>query len=677
MCGIGGILRTDGQPIPEEWLDAIDARIAYRGPDGAGRFRDRVTFTDEQGRQRIVEVAFVHRRLSIIDHKDGHQPMVSERGRNENEGLVAVVFNGCIYNHRELRKELEAKGHRFVTDHSDTEVLIHGWREWREGLPGRLEGMYAFAIWDRIELTLFIARDLYGEKPLYEQRIVRDEEQYSLRYVFCSDRFAVLPAIDELRMADRLPTLAAHYLQYGHGWSEALDSYKGPIARVVDPGDWHWLGIFRETLGGLGRYPNESVPTTSERIEALLEQAVARRLEADVPLGCFLSGGVDSSLIAHFAKRHRADLKTFTVRMPDARYDESKYAQSVAQHLGTDHHALDVEMNPADDLVHLIDTLGQPFGDSSILPTYWVSKAARQQVKVALAGDGGDELFIGYERYFAARQIHLHYPWFGWMPGWLHRGAHPKSLRSKVARVADVSRDYEQLGVRALEALFTLDELEELVGDSVQLPLMDLAWSKRFTKRFAWLAAKSIGGATDADEPVDEDEEDPLEELRRIDILEYLPQDLLTKTDTASMACGLEVRCPFLDHDLASAVLAMPVDELIPNGERKGLLRRIARKYLPRECVDRPKMGFAIPIGEWLRDDDLPHKGSGMKSLLLDHLNSAEPFGPIQLNRKAVQRFIDEHMSAKRDHGQRLFTLLTLSIWARGTGRHERASSSV
>src|SRR5688572_11786184 len=165
MCGIGGILRTDGRPIPEEWLDAIDARIAYRGPDGHGRFRDRVEFTDDKGEKRVVEVAFVHRRLSIIDHKDGAQPMVSERGRNDSEGLVAVVFNGCIYNHRELRAELEANGHRFVTDHSDTEVLIHGWREWKEQLPDRLEGMYAFAVWDPGPRLFFLARDKFGEKP--------------------------------------------------------------------------------------------------------------------------------------------------------------------------------------------------------------------------------------------------------------------------------------------------------------------------------------------------------------------------------------------------------------------------------------------------------------------------------------------------------------------------------
>src|SRR6185295_19162854 len=173
MCGIGGILRTDGQPIPEEWLDIIDARIAYRGPDGHGRFRDRVEIVDVNapGGKRAVEVAFVHRRLSIIDHKDGAQPMVSQRGRNDSEGLVAVVFNGCIYNHRELRKELEGKGHRFVTDHSDTEVLIHGWREWGRSLSEQLEGMYAFLVWDRKRAELFASRDWFGEKPLFYREV--------------------------------------------------------------------------------------------------------------------------------------------------------------------------------------------------------------------------------------------------------------------------------------------------------------------------------------------------------------------------------------------------------------------------------------------------------------------------------------------------------------------------
>ncbi len=636
MCGIGGILRTDGQPIPEEWLDAIDARIAYRGPDGTGRFRDRVKFTDERGQQRIIEVAFVHRRLSIIDHKDGAQPMVSERGRNESEGLVAVVFNGCIYNHRELRKELEAKGHRFVTDHSDTEVLIHGWREWGEELFDQIEGMYALAIWDHVRSALALGRDCFGEKPLYSlHRIEGSALPDGNLLIFASTH----GAIAELR--DGLPNeRAGHeewlldYLQLGYiprqpdnAWRPADDEPRS-------------YTVFEPAVGVPCCYPTR-LAFASEReagfsLSCLLDRAVARRLEADVPLGCFLSGGVDSSLIAHVAKQHKPDLMTFTVRMPDARYDESRYAEQVARYLGTDHHTLDVAMNPDDDLIHLIDTLGQPFGDSSILPTYWVSKAARQHVKVALAGDGGDELFVGYERYLGARQLQRHWRWLRSLPdAALHR-THPKSRFNKAGRLIEMARDYPTLGIATMESIFRGHEIEELTG----LPMS--------------------GEMPPA-------ERDALESLREFDLLNYLPNDLLRKTDTASMACGLEVRCPFLDRDLAAAVLAMPVDELIPNGERKGLLRRIARKYLPKECVDRPKMGFAIPIGEWFRHDDLPHKGSGMKTLLLDHLNSAEPFGPIEFNRTAVQRFIDEHMAGKRDHGQRLFTLLTLSIWARST----------
>lgn len=632
MCGIGGILRTDGQPIPEEWLDAIDARIAYRGPDGAGRFRDRVEFMDWRGNQRVVEVAFVHRRLSIIDHKDGKQPMVSERGRNESEGLVAVVFNGCIYNHRELRKELEAKGHRFVTDHSDTEVLIHGWRQWGAELSTHLEGMYAYAIWDRSNVALALSRDLFGEKPLFT-RMNEQPGDFTHRVVaFCSDAMilAETPNRDQGSGDLALSDWTAQFLQTG-----APNTWPIPDGTVmaVQPDDTEtWDPLLFDEHFGFQLDATESVSDAD--LMPLLDRAVIRRLEADVPLGCFLSGGVDSSLIAHFAKKHKPDLMTFTVRMPDARYDESPYAEQVARHLGTDHRSLDVAMNPADDLVYLIRTLGQPFGDSSILPTYWVSKAARQHVKVALAGDGGDELFIGYERHVAARRLQRHWRWLKSLPDGALQRTHSKSRFNKAGRLIEMARDYPILGIAAMESVFRVHEIEELTG----LPV----------------CAEPVESGGDA-----------LLALRDFDLLNYLPNDLLRKTDTASMACGLEVRCPFLDRDLAAAVLAMPVDELIPGGERKGLLRRIARKYLPKECVDRPKMGFAIPIGEWFRSDDLPHKGSGMKTLLLDHLNSAEPFGPIQLNRKTVQRFIDEHLSGKRDHGQRLFTLLTLSIWAR------------
>lgn len=674
MCGIGGILRTDGQPIPEEWLDAIDARIAYRGPDGAGRFRDRVTFTDEQGRQRVVEVAFVHRRLSIIDHKDGHQPMVSERGRNENEGLVAVVFNGCIYNHRELRKELEAQGHRFVTDHSDTEVLIHGWREWGEELFDQIEGMYALAIWDHVRKILVLGRDRFGEKPLYfraTESVEPGEDRLLVPvFAFGSDSAALqtIPPPDPVcgdwcREQWLIPQLTFGYVcgQF-HGPDRIDIASASPNGSTIFDGSERAVSSIADSAqtraGESGAGPAKSGDNASA-IESLLDQAVARRLEADVPLGCFLSGGVDSSLIAWYARKRKPDLMTFSVRMPDARFDESAYAEQVARHIGSDHQTLDVAVSPAEDLAHLINTLGQPFGDSSLLPTYWVSKAAREHVKVALAGDGGDEVFLGYERYLAAPVLSRYWHWLRLLPiDFLHR-RHPKSRANKLARLVDIARDFSVLGVMGMEAIFTLEQLKALAPR-----IRPGRWACSINEDHSVLQGlAAMGVPIELPAPAE-----AISDLRQFDLDYYLPNDLLRKTDTASMACGLEVRCPFLDRDLAAAVLAMPVDELIPGGERKGLLRRIARKYLPRECVDRPKMGFAIPIGEWFRSDDLPHKGSGMKTLLLDHLNSAEPFGPIQLNRKTVQRFIDEHMSGKRDHGQRLFTLLTLSIWARSAG---------
>lgn len=662
MCGIGGILRTDGQPIPEAWLDAIDARIAYRGPDGSGRFRDRVEIDDPAapGGKSVVEVAFVHRRLSIIDHAGGRQPMVSQRGRNDSEGLVAVVFNGCIYNHRELRKELESKGHRFITDHSDTEVLIHGWREWGENLIGHLEGMYAFAIWDRIRHGVFLAQDWFEEKPLYVRHFrsaAADKRSQCPAALFGSDArsIAELPALGAPLTKTR--NWLIPYLLIGHAYISVPDLGGAEIVSIGNE------GMFSGGEAMVPSAPNIVAMTnavSTDQFESLISQAVSRRLEADVPLGCFLSGGVDSSMVALFAKRGKPDLQTFTVRMPDPRYDESPFAERVAAHLGARHATLEVNAKPSEDLLRLIKILGQPFGDSSILPTYWVSKAARQQVKVALSGDGGDELFLGYERYLAAPFLAKNWKWLRHIPtNWL-RSAHPKSRFSKLARLVAMARDFRSLGIVSMEAIFRMDELR-----SLDPSIMDKHAHGSEDQQLADGIA-SLSGWTDLVPTVSEGW---TAELRDFDRSKYLPNDLLRKVDVASMACGLEVRCPFLDRDLARAALSTPIDQLMPGGQRKGLLRRIARKYLPKEIVDRPKMGFAIPIGEWFRDDDLPRKGGGMKTLLLDHLNSAEPFGPISLNKKAVRRFINEHMLGKRDHGQRLFTLLTLSIWAKQVGR--------
>ncbi|MHC4990842.1 MAG: asparagine synthase (glutamine-hydrolyzing), partial [Planctomycetota bacterium] len=536
MCGFGGILRTDGKQIPPAWLSLIDRRVAYRGPDGGGRFEDRVEF-EEAGETRVIEIGLVHRRLAIIDLEDGHQPMVSEHGRDEGEGLVAVVFNGCIYNHRDLRAELERCGRRFETDHSDTEVLLHGYREWGAELTERLEGMYAFALWDRTRGSLVLGRDWFGEKPLYLRQGIGDNEQV---IAFGSDARSLARLTTDPLPRPQEPDIQLWtdtYLQLGYSpaGSSVYGSERGDGVEAVPP------TILEKIDDLLPRWPRETHDL--DDFERLLDAAVARRLEADVPLGCFLSGGVDSSLIAHYARVHQPDVTTYTVRMPHELYDESPYAEQVAEHLGVRHHTLDVAPEPAEDLVHLVRTLGQPFGDSSILPTYWVSKAARQHVKVALSGDGGDELFIGYERYMAARHLARHRRILRWMPRSLMRDSEPKSMRHKIGRLGEMARDMPHLGILAMESLFSRRQMVELLGG---LPQRKARQPRGF---------------------------DPMQSLRRADLMNYLPNDLLVKVDTASMAVGLEVRAPFLDRELVRAALAAPTYQLVTKGRRKAMLR--------------------------------------------------------------------------------------------------------
>jgi asparagine synthase (glutamine-hydrolysing) len=642
MCGIGAILRTDSEPIPDEWLDAIDARIAVRGPDGQGRFRDRVDIRGASG-PRTVEVALLHRRMSIIDLAGGAQPMISKRGRNDAEGLAAVVFNGCIYNHRELRRKLEARGHVFTTDHSDTEVLLHGHREWGPRLQERLEGMYAYALWDHNAASLVLARDWFGEKPLYyRMRSNNGGEGVSL-LVAASDAAAVAAVgMPAPASPQALRDWVAGYLRVGYAGGGRTLSPSAVLIDKVAPS-----GPFGPDANGGGRtgVVLEADPEAGpDVIEGLIERAVARRLEADVPLCCFLSGGVDSSLVAHFARKLKPDLRTFCVRMPDPRYDESAHAERVAKHLHTDHTTLDADPDPARDLIRLINGLGQPFGDSSLLPTYWVSKAAREHAKVALSGDGGDELFVGYERYMAADLLARHWPLLQKIPRWLLRRTHPRGRVHKLGRLGEMARDFEALGLLATESIFTNEQIAALLDEP----------PPALTPPPPRLAAGDGAGPRGRFEA--------LAALRRADLRAYLPDDLLCKVDAASMAVALEVRSPYLDRDLAEALVATPIERLIPGRKRKGLLRRIARTHLPASAVERPKMGFAVPVGHWLRTDF-----GGLRGLLLDHLQSTEPFGPIRLQPLAVHRLVDEHMSGRRDHGQRLFCLLTLSIWARST----------
>lgn len=643
VCGIAGILKVhppgQGPPpppeaaIPESWLDVLDESIKHRGPDGRGRFRDRAVRPDGS----VVDVALVHRRLAIIDPACGAQPMVSIRSQSASDGpagsgdSIAVAFNGCIYNHRELRAELRAAGHEFTTDHSDTEVFIEGWRRWRERLFERLNGMYAALLWDGAEGKLWVARDLFGEKPLY----VLDAGAAT----WCSASSAAgLLALRRRAGASAALDAAALGAWIGLGYHDLLTPAAGLTqAPPGEAGPIQAVAAARASprLRSLVEQPRRlAAPSPRDRLvtewEDRLGAAVARRMEADVPLACFLSGGIDSSLVALAARRAAGRLTTVCVRMPDARYDESPHAELAAAAIGSDHVTVDANADPAADLLLLIGSLGLPFGDSSLLPTFWASTAASEHARAVLSGDGGDEVFLGYDRYsavgllgaarLAPSAVKL-----------LCEGPDPKSARTRLHRLLAAAQGD---GYTDLLAIFPASDRERLVG------------AERMS-----LSAERPGTMLDA---------------QRYDVLHHLPGDLLRKVDTASMLAGIEVRAPFLGHEFATEAFKLPASTVRLGGRRKGLLRAIARKHLPAEIVDRPKMGFAIPIGEWFRTD----YGS-MRTLLMDHLESAEPFPaiPLEINMKFVRQMIDEHMSYKRDHSQRLYMLLVLSIWARWLAR--------
>lgn len=674
MCGIAGIVRihhpTDtGEPvpgpllaIPEAWLDILDESITHRGPDGQARFRDRAVRDDGT----VVDVALVHRRLSIIDHAGGHQPMVHDGERlrpdltyQPGDGpflasdrapglpLIAVAFNGCVYNHRELRTELSALGHRFETDHSDTETLVHGWRAWGMNLRHELDSMHAVLIWDRTAGVLVDATDETGQKPLPTIDFLPVSGRATARAAASSTA-----ALERLRLAANpdphqqpgpapviRPDRTLDWIRFGAGGRGPTDA-----GRVELAGSWGTFPISDDpdlepptVRGGpelWERWDKALAPGFPER-DGSIERAVAAQLEADVPVGVFLSGGLDSALIAAIARRHRDDIRAFTVRMPDARHDESEDAAETARHIGIEHTILDCDPDPAGDLVKLIHQLGLPFGDSSLLPAHWVCRAAGEHVKVSLSGDGGDELFCGYRRHtinpHLTRWRHL----LRLIPDRLLDRRTPGSSSEYLARLAVAAR---HRGYDELRSIFPTPDLLALIrSDGLERHIASI---------------RAVRGVL----------------AHEHDFEHYLPEDLLRKTDTASMAVPIEVRAPFLAREVVmkAQMCAHPSDG------HKALLKAFARKYLPDRVIDRPKRGFAIPVGEWFRTDY-----GGMRQLLRDHLGSTEPFpglaaAGVEINMKFVRRMLREHDRAGdaslnpwhgRDHSQRLYMLLVLSIW--------------
>jgi asparagine synthase (glutamine-hydrolysing) len=635
MCGIVGAAWTEGRrALPGDVLAAMMARIAHRGPDDEGTYRD-------------DHAALGFRRLSIVDLEGGHQPLSNE------DGTVWVVFNGEIYNFPALRRRLEARGHS-LRSLGDTEVLVHLYEDEGTGLFALLRGMFALAIWDAPRRRLVLGRDRLGQKPL----IYRHDGG---RIVFASELKSLL-AMPPGEMPRRVDPLALdRYLTYGyvpHPWTILQGVHKLPPAHYAV---WHEgrleLGRYWEPDWDLERDdpPGEDV----ERLRATLDEAVREQMVADVPLGAFLSGGVDSTIIVGLMQRASSrPVKTFSIGFDDPAFDESRYAEVAAKHLGTEHHAFVVSPKAWETLPALSWQFDEPFADSSAVPTWYVSRETRREVTVALTGDAGDELFAGYDRYRAVALASLldRLPAGprGVLSGPLAR-ALPASARSRT-RLRRMRRWLEGVGEglvpRYLRWACQFDEpgRASLYSDDWIGALAEAAEGRPDEADPALMLDRAFAAAP---------RRDPVTRAMVADLLTYLPCDLLVKVDMASMANSLECRGPFLDHRVVEMAMMMPVRRKLRlrGGRSKVVLKQAFADLLPPPIRTRAKMGFGVPIDRWFRGE----LKDELRAVLLD---------PIALDRglfrpEAVSALVEEHVSGRREHPYRLWCLLMLELWFR------------
>jgi len=634
MCGIAGAVSWSGDPrvLDAPSVRAMSDAMRLRGPDGDGLYRD-------------DRALLAHRRLSIIDLSGGAQPMSTP------DGALTVTFNGEIYNFVELRARLEALGHRFAT-RSDTEAILWAYRQWGPDCVAQLDGMFAFAVWDRARGELLLARDRFGKKPLYYHE--RPGE-----LVFASTLTALLAhprvprAIDDGALAEYLG------LEYVVAPRTILrDVCKLPAAHALVAGAGgcqtrrYWqLRVGGGPDGGAPAVPSgrpDAVPgavpgAVLDELEARLQLAVRRRLVSDVPLGVFLSGGIDSSLVTAFAARERSGIRTFSVRFTDPSFDESQYARQVAAHLGTEHVEDELSLGEAVKIVETLgDVLDEPVGDGSIVPTTMLSRFVRRHVTVALGGDGGDELFAGYPTYVAHQLAGAIGP--------LRRLA---GAGRWLADLLPVSHANFSFDFKLKKLLLGLDAPAD-VRNYVWLGAMPQAMVDELVG-----AGHDIYAAPRA--RYREGRGGHLDRVLYQDIGLYMCHSVLAKVDRASMAASLEVRAPLLDTAFAEYAASLPIDLKLRGRVGKYALKQLAYRYLPRAIVDRPKKGFGMPIGRWLRDD--------LRALCHDVLLGSHSLAASgRLQRRTVERLLREHATGAADHRQRLWTLLVLELWRQRHG---------
>ncbi|MDQ4121003.1 MAG: asparagine synthase (glutamine-hydrolyzing) [Acidobacteriota bacterium] len=621
MCGIVGIVNANARSVERDVLEQMNRAILHRGPD-------------EDGFYVKENVGLAMRRLAIIDLKGGQQPIFNE------DRTKAIVYNGEVYNFQELRRDLEERGHRFYTN-CDTEIIVHLYDRYGVDCVQFLRGMFAFAIWDEREKSLFISRDRIGKKPLLYSH------QSNGDLIFGSEFRALLQHESISREID----------------FDALDNYLSYLAvpapktafkqiRKLEPGHWlrwkdgkietkrYWMPDFSKKIKISER---EAIEETTR----IVRESTRLRMISEVPLGVFLSGGVDSSMVAALmAEQSDKPIKTFSIGFEEKEFSELQYAQRVAEHIGAEHREFVVKPDAMEVLPTLVEHYGEPYADWSAIPTYYMARETRKYVTVALNGDGGDESFAGYERHAAMNLAEKYHR----LPAFLRKNLLEKAFdlvpasNLKKNRVRDAKRFLQAASLPTVERYFNWaakfkNELkEELYTPDFRARLNG---SSPIKLAEHWFKQANGVGVVDA--------------TLLTDIMTYLPNDLMVKADIATMAVSLEGRSPFLDHKVIEFAASLPADLKIRSTETKSLLKKAASRLVPPEVIYRRKMGFDVPVASWFR--------TSLKDFLRGSLLSetAQKRGLFHTGR--VRRLIDEHVAGREDNGWQLWTLLMLELW--------------
>lgn len=621
MCGIVGTVNNNLRSVERGLLERMNACIVHRGPDDDGFY--------------VKEnVGLAMRRLSIIDVAHGKQPMFNE------DKTKAIVFNGEIYNFQELRNDLEKRGHKFYTN-SDTEIIVHLYDEYGADCVNYLRGMFAFAIWDETDKSLFVARDRIGKKPLL----------YSFQkngdLIFGSEFGALLAHPGISREVDY----------------SAIDSYLSFLCipapqtafkqiRKLEPAHWlRWkdgkIEIKRYWLPDFSKKIKISQIEAEEETLRILRESTKLRMISEVPLGAFLSGGVDSStVVALMAEESEKPIKTFSIGFEEKEFSELKYAKRVAEHIGAEHYEFIVKPDAMEVLPILVEHYGEPYADWSAIPTYYMARETRKYVTVALNGDGGDESFAGYERHAAMSLAEKYHS----LPLFLRKTLVEKAVdfiptsNLKRSRLRDAKRFLKAASLPTAEryfhwvTTFRNDLKQEIYTDHFRRQLNGTRPIESVESWFEQAAELNVVDAT-----------------LLTDIMTYLPSDLMTKVDIATMAVSLEGRSPFLDHKVIEFAASLPVNLKIRGAKTKGLLKKVAAKLVPPEVIYRRKMGFGVPIAVWFR--------TSLKDFLRETLLSKTSLERGLFHPQILRRLVDEHIAGKEDNSWQLWTLLMLELW--------------